>query len=89
MFDITSFIDPTSLISPLVTVMCYTGVMGYECRVQPECLGVAKAYSCYQRNFGDIHTPEYMKAIKQGHNIRARIKNPGVFKKEKDIWEIF
>jgi hypothetical protein len=91
MFDIITLlpIDPTSLITPIFTIMCYTGALGTECKAQPDCLSVKNSYSCYQRNFGDIHTPEYMKAIREGKNVKARIKDSIIHKKERKAWEIF
>ena len=79
--------DITTPIMPILTIMCYTGIMGTECKYQPECLSMMNYYSCYQRNFGDIRTREYNESVASGRNIKARLKQPNkISVKAKKYW---
>ena len=43
-----------------------------ETRYQADCFGSLSWYKCHQENFGNIHTPEYLHALRVGHNPHRR-----------------
>lgn len=71
--------DPLSLIDPISTTLSvffffasYSG--DPDLRYQAKCYGVTQWARCHQENYANIHTPEYMWALKTGQNIRIRRK---------------
>jgi hypothetical protein len=60
----------------LFQMACSHGVFGNTCDEDVWCINWTKMYECHERYFGDIHTPKYLQAIKDGHNIKPRTKHP-------------
>ena len=42
------------------------------CDEDAKCWSFTNMLACHERYFGDIHTPEYLEAIRSGHNINRR-----------------
>lgn len=63
-----------SLVFSLAITICSNINCGGEFSYNARCAGWLNMYECHQQNYGNIHTPEYMQALKLGHNLNTPIK---------------
>lgn len=77
---LVSWLDPFSVFSAAFVFGCSHGILP-DCDVDAKCLQWLNMPGCYRRNFGDLHTPEYLAAIRSGKNtglpIRAKVSFHG------------
>ena len=81
--------NPFSVISFVFTTACHLGLMGTECKVDARCFNQLNYLSCWQQNYGSIHTKAYMTSIKLGHNQNYDKKGIIIPYRRKDLLEEF
>jgi len=65
------FFEPISILFGVVTLGLAHFGGNAEMRHEAGCWDALSWYRCHQENFGDIHTPQYMAALRAGHNIHV------------------
>ena len=68
--------DPISIAMAGIIIGCSHHAFGNSCDEDAECWSWLKMYECHEQYFGDIHTPAYMAALRNGKNINARQAQP-------------
>lgn len=64
--------DPFMFVIPFFVQACTHGVFGNACDAETRCLQFQNMIQCHEQYFGDIHTPAYMQALREGHNPGRR-----------------
>jgi hypothetical protein len=69
----------------IATIICSNFNCGGEHSYNARCAQWLNMYECHQQNYGDIHTKDYMQALKLGHNLNTPIKS----KPKKRLTDLF
>jgi hypothetical protein len=65
--DPLSFIDPVGMVmGAFMMVGAHTG--DADQRYEAACWDTLSWYRCHEENFGNVHTPAYMRTLAVGHN---------------------
>jgi hypothetical protein len=63
--------NPVSLVFHIFFIAGSFGAFGRENMYDLRCASIFHAWQCHEENFGSMHTPEYLEALRLGHNRGA------------------
>jgi len=61
-----------SAVAFVLIFACSHHAFGNTCDEDAKCWSATQWLACREIYFGDIHTPEYLAALRSGHNIHRR-----------------